>query len=371
MVRGPDTASPRASEPWLAGKLGKTGSVEIFQMTKKALILAAGILLLAPVGVRPAYAARVVDQIIARVNNEIITQIQFQNEKDKLRAQLAQQYSGPELETAYKEQSQNLLRDMIDQDLMVQKAKDLDISVDTDLAKRLDDIRKSMGLATTEDLQNAVEKQGLVWEDFQDNIKRNLLMREVINREVGSRVIISKDEAEKFYEAHKENYTFPEGVHLAEILISTEKHKPDEAKALADKALAEINAGNRWEDVAKKYSDADTAEQGGDIGFFKKGTLAPDLDAAIAKLDDGGNTGIINTKYGYVILKLIARRKQGVANFVDVEQRVDEDLYNQKLQPALRDYLTTLRSQSYIFLEPGYVDTGAQRPSERGLPSGQ
>lgn len=340
-------------------------------MIKKTLILIVGMALLASAAAPRAYAAHIVDQIIAKINNDIITQIQFENEQKKLREQLAEQYSGAQLETAYKEQSQNLLRDMIDQDLLVQKAKDDDISVEADVVKRLDDIRKSMNLATTEDLENEVEKQGLLWEDFQDNIRRSLLTQEVISREVGSRIIISRADAEKYYNAHQQDYTYPEGVHLAEILISTEKHKPADAKTLADKALAQINAGDKWADIAKQYSDADTAAQGGDIGFFKKGTLAPDLDSQISKLDDGGNTGIIETKYGYVILKLIARRQQGVAKFIDVEQRVDEDLYNEKLRPALRDYLTTLRDQSYIFLEPGYVDTGAQRPSEAGVQSGQ
>ncbi len=133
------------------------------------------------------------ERIIARVNNEIITQRQYEREKAKLREQLAQEYSGPELDAKFKEESKDLLRDLIDQALMVQKAKDLDINVETDLIKRLDEIRKQSNLATLEDLQKEVEKQGMIWEDFKEQIRRQILMREVIGREVGSRIIVARE----------------------------------------------------------------------------------------------------------------------------------------------------------------------------------
>lgn len=310
-------------------------------------------------------AANVVDRIVARVNNEIVTQRQFNREKEKIRAELAQHYSGAELEAKVREQSNNLLRDLIDEDLMVQKAKDLDINVETDLVKRLDEIRQNLKLATIQDLEKEVENQGLVWEDFQDNIRRKLLMREVIGREV--RVTPTRDEARKYFQAHQQQFSSPGGVHLAEILISTEKHKPEEAEQRAQEALAEIKAGQRWADVAKKYSDAETAKEGGDVGFFKDGTLAPALDEAVKKVDIGETTDLIKTKDGYIIIKVLERLSPGVPKFEEVEQRVDEALYNEKMQPALRQYLVTLRKESYIFLAPGYVDTGAGGAAELEL----
>ena len=132
-------------------------------------------------------AAHVVERIIARVNSEIITQRQFEQEKDKLRDELAQQFSGADLEAKLNDESKNLLRNLIDESLMVQKAKDEDINVETDLIKRLDQMRKQDNLATIEDLQKDAEQQGVNWEDFKDQIRRQLLMQEVISREVGSR----------------------------------------------------------------------------------------------------------------------------------------------------------------------------------------
>jgi len=331
---------------------------------KKWLSALASLIVLAGAAAPAVRAARIVDRIIARVNNEIITQRMYEQEKQKLRQQLTQDYSGPEFEVQLREQNKNLLRDLIDQALMVQKAKDLDISVETDVVKKLDEIRKQSNLDTLEDLQKEVEKQGMLWEDFKDQIRRNLLMREVIGHEVGSRIMLSREEARKYYEDHKKEFESPGMLHLAEILVSTEKYKPDEAKKRVDDALSELKAGARFADVAKKYSDGQATDQGGDIGFMKTGTVAPSIAATIDKLDINENTGPIETKAGYLILKVLERFSPGIPKFEEVEQRVNESLYNRKMQPRLREYLAELRKESYIFLAPGFVDSGAERPSE-------
>src|SRR5712691_5913471 len=313
-------------------------------MVKKTPGLMVGACLVLACVPRDLSAARIVERIIARVNDEIITQRMFEREKQKLRAQLAQEFSGPDLEAQLRDQTKNLLRDLIDQALMVQKAKDLDINVETDIVKQLDDIRKNLNLANLEDLQKEVEKQGLVWEDFKDNLRRKLLMREVIGREVGGRIMLSRADIRKYFEEHKKEFESPGGVHLAEIM-----------------------AGARFAEVARKTSDDQTAAEGGDVGFFKPGTLATAIAEAVNKLDAGETTDLVRTSHGYMIFKVVERFRPGIPSFEEVEQRVNEILYNQKMQPALRVYLTTLRKESYIFLAPGYVDSGAERPSETVL----
>jgi len=312
----------------------------------------------------PAWAARVVDRIIVRVNNEIITLHMYNQEKEKLRDQLSRDYAGPGLEVQFREQSKDLLRDLIDQALLVQKAKDDDINVDTDVVKQLDQVRKDSKLDTLEDLEKEVEKSGLNWEDFKDGIKRQLLVREVIGREVGSRIIVTREETRKYYEEHKKEFETPGLVHLEEVLISTEKYKPEEAKKRAEAALAEVKAGAKFTEVVKKYSDGPDPDKGGDIGFMKIDAMAPAIAAVVNKLDVNENSDLIETRKGYLILKLKDRFSPGIPKFEEVEQRVNEALYNQKMQPRLREYLQQLRKESYIFLAPGYLDTGAERPSE-------
>src|SRR5881296_1059802 len=299
-------------------------------MVRKATILAAGMIALAVAS--NLGAARIVERIIARVNNEIITQRQFDRDRQQLRARLAGDYSGVELEVQVRAQS-----------------KDLDINVETEVVKQLDEMRKKYNLASLEEFEKEAEKQGISWEDFKDNIRRDLLMREVIGREVGSRIIVSHEDARKYFNEHKQEFASPEGVRLAEILISPDKHNPPEVEQRTKEALAEIKAGQRFLEVAKKYSDDPNASEGGDVGFFKTGTLAPEIEEAIKKLDTGDTSDSFKTKHGPMIVKVLERRKAGVPNFEDVEQQVMNRIYDQKIQSSLRQYLAKLRKESYIY----------------------
>src|ERR1035437_2416251 len=201
-------------------------------MNRTVRILACAILATAFVAPQ-ARAAHVVERIIARVNGEIITQRQFEKKKADLRADLSQQYSGLDLEAKVNDESKNLLRNLIDQSLIVQKAKDESVNVETDLIKRLDQMRKQDNVATIDDLQKEAEQQGINWEDFKDQIRRQLLMQEVISRDIGSRLVITREEMRQYYNQHKEEFKSEGMVHRVEILVSNTKNKPEEAEKRA------------------------------------------------------------------------------------------------------------------------------------------
>lgn len=338
-------------------------------MTGRNLIRLGSLILVAGMVCPTLQGAKIVERIIARVNSEIITQSSYEKEKQRLREQLSDNYAGAELETQFAEQSKDVLRDMIDQSLLVQKAKDLEINVDTDVVKELDGYRKKNNLASLEDLESEIEKSGVNYEDFKESIQRNLLVQEVLSREVGSRILTSREDALKYYEAHKHEFKSPGMVHLGQILISNEKHKPDEVEKRAKAALAQLKAGQRFSDVAKKYSDGPSAEQGGDVGFMKESTMASEIAPVVAKLDVNEFSNPIKTKYGYLILKLMERYSAGIPKFEEVEPKVEEVLYQQKMQPQMRAYLKQLRTDSYIYLAPGAVDTGAELPGAVGTPN--
>jgi peptidyl-prolyl cis-trans isomerase SurA len=329
---------------------------------KRSITILASLVVAVAVAAPLLRAAHVVERIIARVNSEIITQRQYDREKAKLRDELAQQYSGPDLEARLADEDKNLLRNMIDLSLMVQKAKDEDVNVETDLIKRLDQLRKQENLATVEDLEKEAEQQGINWEDFKDQIRRQLLMQEVISRDVGSRIIVSREEMRKYYNAHKDEFKSEGLVHLSQILISNEKYKPEEAEKRSQAALAELKGGAKFTEVVKKYSDGPNPEQGGDIGLMKISAVSPAIAAALNKLDVNQYTDPIPIKTGYMILRLQERFDAGIPPFEQVEQRVNETLYGQAMEPKMRQFLTQLRKDSYIFLAPGYLDTGADTP---------
>lgn len=184
-------------------------------------------------------------------------------------------------------------------------------------------------------------------------------MRKVISQEVASRIILTRADARKYFDTHRKQFESSPGIRLAEILISTSKHSPAQALKLAKQAMAEIQDGAHFSNVAKKYSDAPSAQDGGDVGFFKAGTIAPKISAAIANVDTGEVSKIIKTQYGYMIFKVLEKQVGKNPTFAQDANQVMGYLYDQKVKAALRPFLTKLRKESYIRLAPGFVDTGA------------
>jgi peptidyl-prolyl cis-trans isomerase SurA len=326
-------------------------------------------LLLTCVAVLPPLlpADTVIEEIIARVNNQIVTRAEYQRSKETLK-QEAQQQDPTNASKIVEERDKDVLRDLIDQQLLLEKGKDLGITADTELIKRLDEMRKDMHMETMEDLEKAATSQGISYEDFKQNLKNQIITQEVISREVGSRMNVSKEELQQFYDEHKTQLEQPEQIRLSELLITEQKAKAPPAdqeqelaaaKAKADDLLAQIRKGASFEDIAKKNSDGPTAAQGGDLGYFKRATLDKALEDKTFAMKPGDVSDVIRTKQGFVILKVAEHQQAGIPPLSEIEAKVQNALIMQKMQPALRAYLQKLREDAYIKIADGYVDTGA------------
>src|SRR5450755_4839027 len=135
-------------------------------------------------------ADTVVEEIIARINNEIVTRTEYIRSRDQLKQEVQQQ-SPASADRAFTERQRDVLRDLIDQQLLLQKGKDLGITGDTELIKRLDEMRKQMNLETMEELEKAAEAQGASYEDFKQNMRNQIITQKVISQEVGSRLAMN------------------------------------------------------------------------------------------------------------------------------------------------------------------------------------
>ncbi len=330
------------------------------------LLLAAGAACVIPASARAQSKGVVVEEIVARVNNQIITLSDYQKAGQDLAQEVQQDCQNctqQKIQDELKDRQKNLLRDMIDQQLLIERAKDMDISVETDLVKRLDEIRKQNNLASMEDFQKAVESQGINWEDYKTQIRNGILQNEVIRREVGGRIDIGSDEVKKYYQEHQQTFVRPEEVVLSEILLSTEDKSPEEIAAIRTKTEdlhKRLVNGEDFAALAKRYSQGPNAQEGGDLGEpFERGQLAPQLEDAVFKLDKGQMTDVIQTKNGFVILKVDDHFQAGLQPLEKVENEITNRLYQEKMEPALRQYLAQLREESYVQVKPGYKDTAS------------
>ena len=337
------------------------------------LVVLAFLAALLPANVR-AQAKPLADaDIVARVNNDVITLPDYQKAEQQLRDEAAHDCQGcpqDQIDAQFKEQQKDLLRGLIDQSLIVQRAKDMGISVEPDLAKRLDEVRKQNGLATLDDLQKGVEASGLSWEGYKTTIRDGLLQKEVVRREVGTHVDISPDEVKQYYEAHPQEFTLPERVTLSEISLSTEGKSPEEFAAVRAKAeglRSSVLNGDDFNRVAQLYSQGSTAKDGGALGTFKKGELAPQIEAVVFQMNKGQISEVIQTRTGFEFLKVEDHFQAGLQPLDAVQADIFNTVHAQKTLPLMRDYLGELREQSNIMVKAGYNDSallsGADVPS--------
>ena len=318
-----------------------------------------------PQSSRPAepaspYGGVTVEDIIARINDQIITRSDYNRAQKELDDEARKQ--GATMQQI-SEAHRDLLRNLIDQQLWISKGKELGITGETELVNRLNELRKQYNLASLEDLEKAAQEQGVSYEDFKANIRNQIITQQVMRDEVGRHISFTPGEVQRFYDTHQHEYTQPESVKLGEILVGTQADATDaqvaEAKAKADDVVAKLKGGADFAQVAKTASEGQTAAQGGDLGTFKRGQLNKIFEDATFGQPTGTITDPIRTRQGFVIFKVDQHISGGVQPYKDVEQQVEQDYYASKMEPAIRDYLTKMREDAYIDIGQGFTDSGA------------
>lgn len=326
-------------------------------------------LLVTPAPSRAQDQGKIIEEIVARVNDRIITLSDYKKALASIPQEVQQdcQSTAPvctpeQQQSRIGDEQKDLLRNMIDQQLLVERAKDMGIDVETDLVKRLDQVRKQDNFPTMDAFQKAVEQSGLSWEDYKSQMRDQLLQQKVINQEVGSKVDIGNEEVQKYYNAHKSEFVRPEEVDLSEIFLKTEGKTPEQIAAIkkkADDLYTRIQNGEDFAALAKEHSEGPAKADGGELGEYQHGQLAKPLEDAVFKLDKGGVTNVIQTQTGFILLKVNQHYDAGLQPLDKVENDITNRLYAQKMEPALREYLQQLREESYIRVRAGYKDAAA------------
>ena len=307
---------------------------------------------------------KVVEEIVAKVNSEIITRGELEKTRLAIRAAAEKQgLTGAALDEAVNKVASDALRDQIDQLLLVQKGKDMNINVDADVNRRIADIQRQSGIADPEKFHAWIREQsGETFEDLKLAFKNQILTQRVIGEEVYRNVTIPKADMQKYYEDHKAEFIRQETVSVREIMISTGDNSPAKVAAAEKKAkdiVERARKNEKFADLARQYSDAETAKEDGMLGTFTKGQLAKPIEDAVFSQKKGYVSDPIRIAAGFEILKVEDRTSEGQAAFEEVQNEISSKLSEPKVQPKLRALLTELRQNAFLQIKPGYVDSGA------------
>lgn len=317
------------------------------------------------VSVAVAADVSLVEQIVAKVNGDIITRGELERARYIAEAEGRQRgLPSARIAEAVKEAERDGLRDKIDNLLLIQKGKELNINVDGELSKYFADLQRKSGIDSPEKFQAYVKEQlNMPWEDYKNEVKNGMLTQRVVRQEVGKIVRLSDEEVKKYYQDHKDEFVRKEQVFLRQIVVSFEGKDANgqaAAKRKADDLVARARKGEKFPEMAQSNSDDQaTAQIGGDIGGFEKGKLLKELEDQVWTKDRGYVTDPIKTEKSFLIFKVDEHTKAGLAEFEEAKGEIMDKLYPTKMQPAIRQYLTQLRTNAYLEIKPGYTDSGA------------
>lgn len=312
----------------------------------------------------PEKAPAMLEQIIAKVNGDIITRSEYEEELKTIEGRMrAANVPADRFQTLLEEQKTTALRDLIDQRLLVQRGKELDVNVDGEVTKYLAKIQSDNKIADPDKFQEWIrEATGMSYEDFRSDVRDRMLTQRVIGSEVSSKINIPKADVEKYYNEHKQEFVREERIFLREIKVNNVS-KTDEGMAAAEKKAKDLVArarkGERFPELARDNSDAQTAQEGGQIPPMEKGVLREDIEKIVWNQPKNYVTDPIKLDDGFLIVKVDDQHKAGQATLEEVENEIKDRLYNPVFEPKIREYLSELRRNAFLEIREGYADVGA------------
>lgn len=307
-------------------------------------------------------AAEILEQILVKVNGEILTKTELEQRQIALlrqrNPQLLQDDAG--LKRALAEITPQLLVDTIDEMLLMQRGRELGYRLsDEQFRGILDNIKKENKLETEEQFQAALKQEGMTLDELRRSIETRMLIDRVQQLEVIQKVGITEDEAKKYYSEHPTEFTTASAVTLREILIGVPDAtaggergvnvgQDDAAREKAEAAHARLSAGEDFAKVAADVSDAASKANGGLIGPVSRSELAPALAKVLDGLKPGEITQPIRGARGYQIIKLETASESALQPFDQVRDSIADKVFNEKRRGELEKYLKRLRAQAII-----------------------
>ena len=322
--------------------------------------LAATAVILGTVAISPGIYAEILEQVLVKVNGEIITKTEFEARQVaelRNRPELANApQAGAELQKAVAEITPDLILSAVDELLLVQRGRESGFALgDQQFAQILENIKSSNNLQDDAKFQEALKQEGLTMADLRRNLERQMLVNQVQRAEILDKISITDEEARAYYDAHRAEFTSPSEVTLREILLevkSTDRGvnvaEDDAARDQAQEIRKRLLSGEPFPRLAGEYSAAASKANGGLIGPLNSGELAPALRDLLAKMQVGDIMEPIRTQRGYQLLKLESRTEAKLRSFEEARGDIGNKIGEQKLRGEREKYLDRLRAQATI-----------------------
>lgn len=296
---------------------------------------------------------QVVDRITAVVNDDIISLFELNQAMKPYLEKMASLGYPPEQEAAARAKlREEILNQLIDRKLTDQEIKRLNITVsEKEVESTLERI-KARGFSTDEDLAEALKSRGLTLEEYRTQMREQILRTKLVNMEVKSKIVITQEDIENYYQTHSDEYRFEKSYHLRHILLSIPPLAGKSEKAVVQRKMQSIRneaaSGKSFADLAMAYSEAPTAENGGYLGEFEFKEMNEVMQSLLRNMKAGDITEVLETGQGYQLFYVEKITSASERSMEEATPEIQEKLYEEVINKEFQSWLSELRKKSVI-----------------------
>lgn len=308
----------------------------------------------------------VLDRVVAVVNDEAVTLSEVQEEGQPVIRKIFQDFVGTERERRVEEAQKRLLEDLIDRRLMYQVAKREGMLPSTaEIQGAIEELKRNNNVTDDAQFRALLRAEGLTLEQVRRTVGERLALGRLLARQVRATIILQEEELTQHYQANQDKYRRQAEAHIRHILIAVPPGGNEAAaRARAEEALARIQAGADFTQVARQYSDSPTRDRGGDLGAVHRGELAAEIEAAAFSLPEGAVSEIIRTSAGWNIIRVEQLRMDSVAPYAEVREAIRNQLFQERFEAKRKEWLADLRAKAFIQI----FGQAAEQPTEAKKP---
>jgi peptidyl-prolyl cis-trans isomerase SurA len=294
----------------------------------------------------------IIDRVAAIVNNEVVTLSEI-DEAEHFLVNNMMDKEKDQPQGARNGVKRQILQRFIERKLQLQEAERLKISATKEnINDAIQEIKDRNNVLNDEELEEALNLQGLSLDELRRQITERIKIAKLINRKVRAKVQITEEDIRDYYQKHIVEFRLREEVHARHILLQvqegTSSKKTEEIRSRMEKIAAELENGADFAAIAKKYSEAPDATDGGDLGYFKKGRMIPEIDRIVFALQVGERSGVVRTPFGFHIFEVLDRKEHTIDNDPDLRKEIEVRISKKKTGERMKKFIEELKEKAFI-----------------------
>jgi peptidyl-prolyl cis-trans isomerase SurA len=295
----------------------------------------------------------IVEEIVAKVNNRIISKSEFEERSAYILKQIYQQYSGSDLDVHLQDARDTMLANMVTELLLIERAQTL-LDLDKVRKNLIDDFRKQQNIANDEELEKLLKEQNMTRKDLEEQLIRLAVPQEMIGYEVRRKISVSDAEIKSYYDEHQKEWETPPMVTFNEVVVFYEDANRPEVLSRAQGVVREARGGTEFGELVQKYSEAPSKETGGFLGPLAAPDLHPAIAESVFKLQVGEISDPIDTGSAYHVVRLLGKTDRVVKTGEEVKDAISKAVRDEKFRPRYERYIRKLWKESQIEIMPKY-----------------